>query len=867
MNFTGIDFAALMPDNSFAYIAFDLEYGFRLLEERRDLNAVYFRDLADPDTDGISNTAVTNQGLIIKSSLVAYNGSLGPLEDRVGELIKIGDTWATVLLYNSDRSVVVDNYPTKLPPIQSIQNNLINIPLHGLTNNTEIQFSGATPPIGITEGTTYYVRNPTTNSFNISSGPDNLPTPPPIIPLVDRAGELYVSRLYSVFVPTLNYDVIKDTIIGKVIRTGNFYTVETFYNVSGESITSFEIVEVLPTLGAYEGQVVLFQNTFYTWNGVSWVTASGTSSRTVSLGTSKQAFTYNSNGALVVTDPVQSATITATAFGTTGTLTYEFRRDGTLLSGTGNTRTYTPNPSFDAMPDIVTVDLFEDGLLVASDLITMFGVVEGSSAITIVLSNEAHTIPTDSAGNNPNITGSSTSIQVFRGNTALSYVSGSSPSSFDITGIANSGVSGPTTRPTTAVIPDITGISAPTGSRDITITVYSTNSSGAVVSQTFNKIQSFSRSVAGVNGLNGAAAAIFSIDNSAVTFIRGVNGVVEPSAGVTLTTSSTNFTGIAYQWQKNGTNIGGATLSTYTVPIGDYLSVVTNTYTCNATGTINGTAGQLRSDSITIPRLDAGSSSPTVVLSNENITFAAPTTGFPTVLTSGICNITAFIGTTSLTYDDTVPYAANSFRATVGTPSGIAVSSSSAGSTFTVTPTSISADSAFVDITVIITDAAGAALSSIVKRITYSLSRAGATGGPGATGAQARIAYAIGTSNFAFTGTQSVSRSGDTLPIATDWNLPAGTSWSATPTNPTTNGTSLYQVTGLFDGTNTTWYGYPYLSALKVGSLSAISADLGTITAGTITSGAPGSTRLVITPGLIEVYEGAQLRVRLGVWT
>lgn len=520
MNFTGIDFATLMPDNSLAYIAFDLEHGFRLLEERRDLNAVYFRDLEDTDTDGISNTAVTTQGLIIKSSLVAYNGSLGPLEDRVGELIKIGDTWATVLLYNSDRSVVVDNYPLKLPPIQSIQNNLINIPLHGLVNNEPIQFSGGTPPIGITEGTTYYVRNPTTNSFNISaaSGGSN-------IALVDRAGELHVSKLYSVFVPTLNYDVIKDTIIGKVIRTGNVYTVETFYNVSGESITSFEIVEALPAFGDYEGQVILFQNTFYTWNGVSWATASGESSRTVSLSVTQQAFDYTSNGNLIGTP---TSTVTATAFGTSGTLTYVFKVDGTVLSGTGNTRTYTPNSTEAAMPDIVTVDLFEDGLLVASDLITMFGVTAGGDAVTIILSNEAHTIPTDSAGNNGVFTGSGTTIKVFRGNTALNYVSGGTTSSFDVsftsTQVGGGAITGSGTA--TATIGDITSISANTGRRDITVTVYFDG-----VTSTFSKVQSFSRSLAGVAGTNGTngtngprGAGRWHIDVDAVDYVSGTDG-------------------------------------------------------------------------------------------------------------------------------------------------------------------------------------------------------------------------------------------------------------------------------------------------------------------------------------------------------
>ena len=75
MNFTGINFT-LVPDNSYAYIAFDLEYGFRLLEERRDTNAAYFRDLEDPDLDGVSNDPVTDSALVIKSNIIDYSGNV-----------------------------------------------------------------------------------------------------------------------------------------------------------------------------------------------------------------------------------------------------------------------------------------------------------------------------------------------------------------------------------------------------------------------------------------------------------------------------------------------------------------------------------------------------------------------------------------------------------------------------------------------------------------------------------------------------------------------------------------------------------------------------------------------------------------------
>jgi hypothetical protein len=175
----------------------------------------------------------------------------------------------------------------------------------------------------------------------------------------------------------------------------------------------------------------------------------------------------------------------------------------------------------------------------------------------------------------------------------------------------------------------------------------------------------------------------------------------------------------------------------------------------------------------------------------------------------------------------------------------------------------MSADSAFTDLTITLRDEANV-VSTFNARITYSLSRAGAAGGPGSTGptgSQARIAYAVGTSNFAFSGTNDVTKTGDVLPASGDWNFT--TTWSTTPGVPTT-GNSLYQVTGLFTPTTnqTVWNGYPYLSNLKVGQLDAISATIGILR--TATSGA----RTEIKDNLIEVYDASnQLRVRLGIWT
>jgi hypothetical protein len=228
----------------------------------------------------------------------------------------------------------------------------------------------------------------------------------------------------------------------------------------------------------------------------------------------------------------------------------------------------------------------------------------------------------------------------------------------------------------------------------------------------------------GAKGESGLNSAVFGINNASSTFNKNAAGILSPATGIVLTTSYQNITGtITYQWQKNGTNISGAISSSYTVPTTDYASVTTNAYKCIITGTINGVSGSLN-DVITIPLLLDGSSSPVVVLSNDNITIAAPNTGYAgMVFSSASCNVQAYIGTLALNYN--ASGGANSFKVsittsgvTVATPINAAISA----------PTAMSADTAYADVTVTMYDASNVALTPIIKRITYSVSRTGSIG-------------------------------------------------------------------------------------------------------------------------------------------
>jgi hypothetical protein len=129
--------------------------------------------------------------------------------------------------------------------------------------------------------------------------------------------------------------------------------------------------------------------------------------------------------------------------------------------------------------------------------------------------------------------------------------------------------------------------------------------------------------------------------------------------------------------------------------------------------------------------------------------------------------------------------------------------------------------------------------TSTINWTTASISAvgyAGSNGASGTAGASSRICYARVASNpTPVSGTITTSGSA-TFPSSAQSSATWGFSatWSATDPNPSSTN-SLYQSDGIYNPTtNQTVWSTPYISSLKVGTLSAITANLGTVTAGNI---------------------------------
>ena len=246
----------------------------------------------------------------------------------------------------------------------------------------------------------------------------------------------------------------------------------------------------------------------------------------------------------------------------------------------------------------------------------------------------------------------------------------------------------------------------------------------------FTAAEPISISAIGATGNNSAS---FSIDNAGSAFSKNAGGTISPSLGIALTTYTQNITSPTYQWQLNGVNIAGGTASSYTVPTSAYSAVITNTYKCTVTGIINGVSGSTLNDTITIPLLVDGTSAPTVILSNENMTFPGPVSGYTGItFTGGNCNITAYIGSVALSYGTTGALTFSCTNSSIGAT--VAGGIGSASTYAVLAPTAMSTDIATTDVVITIRDALGNALSSITKRISYSLSRLGSNGLNGSPG-------------------------------------------------------------------------------------------------------------------------------------
>ena len=234
------------------------------------------------------------------------------------------------------------------------------------------------------------------------------------------------------------------------------------------------------------------------------ISQEGEHARKVDL-TGDQAVKYNTAGSSP--DP-NKITLTATALNQrqNSTLQYKYTlQDNPAPAGSLNRTGYTTDNTVEYTPksqkfkvDTVMVEMREDGIDVAKDTLSIYGIQDGSDVITAILSNEAHSFTADSDGNVSDYGGGQTSIQVFQGATELNFSIadvGNDASKYNVAktegGIDAGNLELDSNGCRTSSVSNMTGNSA-----FIDFTITGRNDEGIEFGP-INKVQTFSKSIAG----------------------------------------------------------------------------------------------------------------------------------------------------------------------------------------------------------------------------------------------------------------------------------------------------------------------------------------------------------------------------------
>ena len=164
-------------------------------------------------------------------------------------------------------------------------------------------------------------------------------------------------------------------------------------------------------------------------------------------------------------------------------------------------------------------------------------------------------------------------------------------------------------------------ITAGQGTTSITVTAAAGNTSGSISVSATNSCQTSSNTALAVTGGN-VVPALLVVSNSGTSICAGTS--------VTFTATPTNGgTAPAYQWKKNGTNVG-TNSTTYTdagLVTGDVITAtLTTNIACASTSTVTATAPALTVTPTVVPAVSIAGSSTLVLCVGTSNTFTASAT-------------------------------------------------------------------------------------------------------------------------------------------------------------------------------------------------------------------------------------------------
>lgn len=301
---------------------------------------------------------------------------------------------------------------------------------------------------------------------------------------------------------------------------------------------------------AGQGEQALADVTAYPYTITGAMAALGSSRpKLVTLTASAQAFTYSGAGAA---DPGgQSITFTARRQNTVASDVTWTTTPAVTLGGTGTDVRTLSIANFGANT-AVTVRATADGVY---DEITVVRLQDGldgtgTSPVSGILSNEAHTVPADNAGAVTSYAGSGTELRVYEGVTLLDYDGvGTANGKWTVTKAATSITAGATSATGTtpnryATIGDHSTMTADAAYIDYTVS----GKTAAGTAFGFTKRQALSKSKAGATGATGSTGPAGLTTALVYIFKRSASAPALPTATVTYTFASGAITGLDNGW-------------------------------------------------------------------------------------------------------------------------------------------------------------------------------------------------------------------------------------------------------------------------------------------------------------------------------
>ena len=282
--------------------------------------------------------------------------------------------------------------------------------------------------------------------------------------------------------------------------------------------------------------------------------AGGDDGRTVRLTAADYSIVYDEDGANP--DPSSSITLTASAQGFT-TAEYQFVIDGSAGSySTTATSSFSVPSSHFTSPKTMQVNVREqsDTSKTATDSLSIFAVKAGSNAYTVILDNEAHAIPADKDGNNPVLTGSGCTIEVFKGSTELNGITSGTPTTgqFKVTVSSDTDITAgsQTSTGNPVVFADHSSLTAATA--NIVYSINIENTQTVLKKQTFTRVDKGDTGAAGADAVTvlltneSTSAQDYSLFGSSFVLYVGTGGEMKLYEGATEQTSGVVYGGSGF---------------------------------------------------------------------------------------------------------------------------------------------------------------------------------------------------------------------------------------------------------------------------------------------------------------------------------